>query len=332
MNALDDKISSLMDIIEKESKESKWAPWDDFHEYIKKINDIRIESTNLCGYACAMCPRNTMSRARGIQSMDDFNFVIRNIEKYRIDYDGRFQLHDFGEALLDENLSRKIKLLRDKFINCHIDFHSTIGYELSERFFDDLVENGLNAIIISCYGIDGDSYMKIHGVDRFDLVMHNMAKLSKIVKINQNKFSVMVKGPFRKTDFAAGDDFSYIPDADVLRFRNIIVNHGFDYFDTTLHNYGKLDIDELTIPLSPCSIYDGALSHVLNINWDLKIVPCCMVTDQEIVLGDLRDKSLYENFYGESWSAFRNAHKIMNLRSKYPYCWKCHQDENSFMR
>ena len=79
-------------------------------------------------------------------------------------------------------------------------------------------------------------------------------------------------------------------------------------------------------PVVPCSWITGVHSHVLNINCDLKIVPCCLVTDQEIVFGDLREKSLRGIFYDHQWRDFLSAHRKMALEESYPYCWNCLHD------
>jgi hypothetical protein len=160
------------------------------------LDDIRVESTNYCGYHCTMCPHDTMKRPKGFQSIDDLQWILKNISGYQSGFHGRFQLHSYGESLLDKALPEKISLVRRTFPQSYIFFLSTVGYEMAEGFFENMVQMGLNHLGISCYGIDRQSYLKIHRADRFELVMKNMAILSSLVERYQGAFAVTVSGPF----------------------------------------------------------------------------------------------------------------------------------------
>ena len=40
------------------------------------LSDIRIETTNACGYRCVFCPREKMTRKIGSMSENDFSLVL----------------------------------------------------------------------------------------------------------------------------------------------------------------------------------------------------------------------------------------------------------------
>jgi MoaA/NifB/PqqE/SkfB family radical SAM enzyme len=302
----------------------------EFESYMVSLDNIRVESTNCCNYHCIMCPHDRMKRPKGFLSIDDLQWILKNITAYRSDFNGLFELHNDGEVLLDKALPEKIDLVRHVLPKSYISFVSTVGVEVPEGFFEDMVQKGLNHINISCYGIDSVSYQKIHGVDRSDLVMKNMEQLAMLVARYSNTFTVTIWGLF--VSDRPKDHQAYLVDAPeekIIEFKQRMIDHGFSYIDSKLHNYGILDINPLSNrPVKPCGILKGRLSRILTINWDLKVVPCCMVMDQEIVFGDMHEKSLCEIFYDKQWTDFREAHKKMTTKNGHSFCWKCMQDSN----
>jgi MoaA/NifB/PqqE/SkfB family radical SAM enzyme len=302
---------------------------DEFEKYMSELRDIRIEATNHCQYHCSMCPHDKMVRPKGFMSIENLNLALINVSSYRPDFSGIVQLHDFGEALLDKALPEKIKIVRKNLPLSYIRFLSTVGYAMPDGIFEDMVQNGLNLLMISCYGIDKHSYKQIHGIDRYELVMTNMRELSRLVKKYSKDFSVLVAGCFLN-DSGEG---VHVPINAINEFRQRIIDFGFSYNDSKLHNFGgQMNFNPTMYPVKPCGVYKKYLSHVLNINWDMKIVPCCMVSDQDIVFGDLSEKPLREIYFDKIWGEFREAHKKMKLRETFPFCWKCHHDSNIWMR
>jgi molybdenum cofactor biosynthesis enzyme MoaA len=75
------------------------------------MTEIRIESTNYCGYKCVFCPREKMTREQGVMSVDDFILVLRRIKELYGDYSEQIHLHGYGESLLDKGLPEKSLLL-----------------------------------------------------------------------------------------------------------------------------------------------------------------------------------------------------------------------------
>jgi MoaA/NifB/PqqE/SkfB family radical SAM enzyme len=309
-----------------------WGGIDEFENYMDSLNNIRMESTNCCNYHCIMCPHDEIKRPKGFLPIDDLQWILKNITAYRPDFSGLVELHSDGEVLLDKMLPEKINLVRRAYPKSHISFVSTVGQEVPEGTFEDMVQKGLNNINISCYGIDSSSYQKIHGVDRFDLVIKNMEQLSRLVVRYSDTFTVTIWGLF--VSDRPKDHQTYLVDAPeekIAEFKQRMINYGFGYIDSRIHNFGILNLNPLVRQVKPCGVYKGKLSHILSINWDLKVVPCCLIMDRQIVFGDLHEKSLREIYYDKPWTSFREAHKTMRLKNTFPFCRRCVQDSNGFM-
>jgi len=293
---------------------------DEFEKFINELEYISIESTNHCGYHCHMCPHDGIKRPKGFQSIEDLQWLLKNIRAYRPEYAGYFYLHGSGDPLLDKQLADKIALIRENLPDSNIRFYSTLGYDLPDGLFEKYILAGLNAIFVSFYGINRQSYEKVHGVDRFDTALANLVNAAALQGKYPSRFTVHVTGPFKVDDHAGHE-----------AFKQKINDLGLsNYADGVIHNFAKMDFNALAMPVKPCSIYRGPLSRILQIDWDMKVIPCCLVMDQEVVFGDLREKPLREIFYDSPWTDFREAHQKMKLKEKYPFCWRCMHDTNEW--
>jgi hypothetical protein len=212
-NRINEVESSFGNILEKGE-----GKINDFEYFIKNLRRIQIESTNNCIYHCTMCPHDEMKRQKGYMSIDGLNWILENIIAYNPEFSGRFHLHGTGECLLDKHLAEKINIIQNKLPGAYIELFSTLGYELPESEFEALINNGLKAIWVSCYGTDSRSYQAIHGVDKFDLVMHNLNEMEGLKKKYSERFSVNIQGPFKITDKPSHDIF-----------KQSMLDRGFNY-------------------------------------------------------------------------------------------------------
>ena len=309
--------AELLDNINKQMKSPPLPVLDEFESYIANLETIGLETTNHCTYRCRMCPHGSMSRPKGFMSKDDLVWVLDNVAAYRKGFGGIVDLANMGEAFLDKQLPEKVECVRKKLPNARIRVFSTLGSKFEETFLDRLVDSGLSHLTISCYGIDEQSYCSVHGVDGFSKVMGHLPKVARLVE--KNKLEVLFQGPFETDD-----------KDDLLKFKQHILSFGFMYYDSVLHNYGKMKILSSKRSLKPCPAYNGFYYRGLWVDWDLKLKPCCFVTNQEVIYGDLREKCLREIFYDLPWKNHREALKCMNFKDNFQYCHMCHQDSSSY--
>jgi len=303
---------------------------DEFEQYMNTLEDINIELTNHCTYKCVFCNRELMTRPKGFMSLEDLSWVIQNIT-CRAGFTGHLQVPGWGESLLDRQIIEKIALMRKSFPKARIMTTTTLGLQFKAGYFQELVKAGLNLIQVSCRGLTRESYAAVHGVDRFDLVMKNLKTLSEELTPLTLKCEVLVRG--RLDSSQAENETAFRPDNKAIaeKFKNRIHGYGFHYSEDVLLNSGNTYIfNKLRPSAEPCSIYKGRVAKSLVISWDLKVVPCCRVGNQEIILGNLHEKSLREIFYGQPWREFQNAHRTMALKTTYPFCWHCQRDASGW--
>jgi hypothetical protein len=91
--------------------------------------------------------------------------------------------------------------------------------------------------------------------------------------------------------------------------------------DRLLHNYG--DGRSYNPPGHQiCSIVWGYRKRILQVTWDLRVIPCCFDFDASMPWGNLGTQTLAEIFTGESYRLFVENH-IKNQLRRFPVCLNC---------
>lgn len=280
------------------------------------FKEIRIENTNHCGYFCTMCPREKHTRKKGIMPLEDFTSLIHQFENYT----GQIHFHGYGEPLLDPNLVEKVRLARKHHPQSTLLFFTTLGVRVKERFFKDLADAGLNRLIISCYGYNKPSYKKEHGVDTFSKVQSNLNQLFLERKTSKSPFQTVLIGPDPQKIT------SFISNLQLKAFIHWIEDLGISY-NTKMpeHNFGSGRDYNTPANKGVCSIAWGYRKTILQITWDLKVIPCCLDFNASTIFGDLRTQTLTEIFSSAPYRTFIQSHQNNTLTS-YLSCKNCERD------
>lgn len=153
-----------------------------FHLYYRRHFPLPavllIENTNACNAHCVMCPRETLTRKKGVMTFELFEKIIREVSRAK--QKPVVHLHGFGEPLLDESLPDRIRLAKAFGIK-----HTYLVTNASLLFPETakkIIDAGLDKMKISFYGTDDDSYSRtMRGLD-FKVVLNNIIEFVKIRK------------------------------------------------------------------------------------------------------------------------------------------------------
>lgn len=228
-------------------------------------------------------------------------------------------LHGFGEPLLDPDLPTKIKRARRQWHKAKILFFTTLGVECKPGYLRNLVNSRPTAIRISCYGFSPASYRKIHGVDRFELFHQNLCSLVKEQRAAAHQIELhMITTSLRQWP-NLGDKESILRTAFLNQIRDmgIIVNESFNP-----HNYGGGRNYRSAARSGICSIAWGWRRHILQVTWDLAVIPCCFDFDATIRFGSLETETLPAIFSSRLYQDFLTAHRTNQLAA-FPICYNC---------
>ncbi|HVB24973.1 MAG TPA: radical SAM protein [Ktedonobacteraceae bacterium] len=128
---------------------------------------IYIEPTSRCNEFCQQCPRTLLSREDDRDlSFDKFRYIVDQFPLLE-----RVVLHGLGEPLLNKELPRMVRYLKDR--GTYVLFNSN-GIALTPRCGQALIDAGLDEYRLSMDGSTPETYAIVRGVDAFDKIWRNV--------------------------------------------------------------------------------------------------------------------------------------------------------------
>ncbi|KZN37878.1 hypothetical protein N480_14135 [Pseudoalteromonas luteoviolacea S2607] len=282
---------------------------------VDHYEEIRIENTNHCGYKCFFCPREELTRDRGFMSIEDLALVLDRVGEYK----GKVDLHGFGEPLLDRSLAQKASLIKKVWPEAKSRIISTLGIPLKDNAIDEIVTSGLGTIEVSFYGVDEASYKESHGVNKFERVKENIERIMSRVRALGSSMELVIR------EFPTHDDITQpgYTKSKKEELATWLQDQGVKVFrQNVIHNYGGGRAYNKPETKGVCSVVWGFRKRILQVTWDLDIIPCCFDSNSTVIFGNLRKQQLSEIFAGEKYTDFIEAHK-KNEISQYDVCVKC---------
>jgi len=247
-----------------------------------------------------MCAHDTMTRKKKTMS---FNFFAHLVVQARDMGATLISPFGFGEPLLDKNIIRKVEFCTDLGLNTFITTNAGL---LNTNMTYGLLEAGLTRLRVSAHGLFKE-YDKIHKGLNFKAFSRNVFNF---IKVNEVRF-----------DNSCKVDVTVIP-------QNGIKEH-IDFWEGKVeniemwkpHNWNKLDYRKKTKKkLKTCG---RPHRGPIQIQSDGTVIPCCFLTDSEIVLGDTYVDSLEDIVKGDRFNELRRKHESGNLKGLA--CESCDQ-------
>ena len=255
---------------------------------MKLINsEFRIETTNFCNAKCITCPRDQMTRQKVTMPYNHFcNLVVQAYELGATD----ISPFGYGEPLMDSGIAEKIAFCTRMGLKTFITTNAAL---LRPEVAKDLVEAGITHLRLSAHGTF-ENYEKSHGLDWYDF----MRNAFNFIKLSRGKVKV-----------------------DVV----VIPMHGESVDDILEFWSGRVDDIEVWKPHG----WGGKKQYrkskekrptcgrpqrgPVQVQADGTVIPCCFLTDSEIILGDTYKSSVEDILKGEKYQELRRKHAGGNL-------------------
>ena len=273
---------------------------------------LMIETTNACNSRCSFCARSKMRRKTNIMDFNLFRKVIDDSKELGIKF---VDIHGFGEPLLDPLLVKRISYAKAK----GIDFISitTNGSLLNERFMNQLLDSGLDQIVISLDAFSESVYEKIRPALDFDLVEKNVKTLVKLRhERGSTKPKIMLAYVESQQNKSETKRF-------VQKWQGVVDAVNVSY----LHNWGgalnDVKYSNRTRKFHPCPF----LWTSIVVSVDGQVPICCLDYDNSAVLGSLNERSINEIWSGHKMKETRKSHLdhtflICNNCTYRPFWWE----------
>ena len=302
-----------------------------------KNPEVRIEPTNLCDYACAMCPRETHDRPRGCMAMPFYRGLVDQVVKMGAE---QITLVNFGEPFMDPTLEDKIRYAARTGLRTYLITNASLFHLPSpSRFASDFgggktmtkieaaVRAGLTEMRLSFHGTTKDAYERVMAGGRFEQVEANIRLAAEM----RDRFGKEIASPTTGRSVKSPEISAYFLDFD--RNGDGTSKEVLDFLDYTRpfadyievwrpHNFGDgRCYRDIKKEKRSCGRPD---SGPLQIDWDGTVVPCCFDYNERIPLGNAALQTVEEILKGPAYAKLREAHATKQFHL-FPYCENCDQ-------
>ena len=262
---------------------------------------LDIGITNICNLECTFCARTHLvkdGRFRDAKNMD-MGLYKKIIDEAVELGTYSINLNLLNEPLINPNLVEMIKYAKQKGI-IDVHFHSHGGL-LTEKKANELLESGLDKLLISIDTPSKEKYEKIRVLSKFDDVVTNLKRFKEL-RDERKLLNPLIKSNFIQFRDITKDEIE----------RNI--EFGLSLSDCV----GLQEFVDPTFTIGKDKKYseDYKSSFVcqqpftrLSIIEDGRVSPCCLDHQTEMIIGDLTSQTILEVWNSEKMKEFRTIQK-----------------------
>jgi MoaA/NifB/PqqE/SkfB family radical SAM enzyme len=289
-------------------------------------NNVQIQTTAFCNASCSFCPYPETSRTLPMGTMreDLFRSIVDQLAGREI-----LLLQPFlmNEPLMDKHIVERLAYMKARVPRARINI-TTNGALLRPSLVEELVRLDLDSIHVSSNALTPATYRATMGIDGNE-VLANVNNLADRLRGARARTRLIVTALLlrqnREEVFLARD---YWQRRGVEFFLNPLNDRAGNIEGTRFEDMLPFDGDVnraqlLRYDMSGCP----ALYSFLGILYNGDLVTCCMDWRRSLVLGNARDRSLYELWHGTAYADIRGLSDTGRL-SERQLCRQC--GENRF--
>jgi len=265
--------------------------------------EARIETINSCNSHCTICPRENLTRPVVNMPVRHVTKLVAQMAPMGVIKAGMF---GYGEPLMDWRLPSKIKAAFNQGMFTTI---TTNGSLLDYNRSILILKSKVNHVRFSVHGLCRNDYEDTQrGLKWNDVI----PKILHFIWMNNNFYAHKIK-----------TEVSVIPMhnervEDIVRFWEPFVD-GIEVWRP--HNWGGArDYRKVVRKKKTCGRPEVG---PLQIQSNGYVIPCCFLTNGEVILGNSHEKKLVDILNDEPYEKLREAHRTGNLEG-YP-CEHCDQ-------
>jgi spiro-SPASM protein len=255
-----------------------------------------LDPTNICNFDCIMCPTQQISaQHKGLMDFELFSKIVDQIEDNAM----ALMLYNMGESLLHPRIVDMVQYLSDKNIKTIL---STNGSRLLEPLSTQLLDAGIDEMILCLDGDSAETYEKIRKRGKFDEVLKNTISFLEKAKSYHNTtcyvqmIAMNLNQHERKSFMERWSQYDCIP----------IVT----WFDTWA---GQLsDGRNMSTELCPnTKIYRQSCADLwfkMTINWNGEVILCPHDWSYQEKIGDLNFQTISDVWHSTKIIEIRKSH------------------------
>lgn len=285
---------------------------------------VSIEPSAVCNLHCPECPagKQQLTRETGILPFEKFAQYLSSFEKDLMYLTLYFQ----GEPFLNKEIFNMIRHAKKKRIYVTV---STNAHCLSKENCREIVQSGLDHLIVSLDGADAETYSKYRIGGDFEKVI---AGIKQLVAERKNakagrplitlQFLVFRYNEHQMSDFKKLGEKLQV---DVVSFKSAQIydfehDHELIPENARYSRYVKNTDGSYRLKKKQRNRCKR-LWQSLVVTWNGNIVPCCYDKDANYVFGNLNEKSFSEIQKNKESVSFRE--KVLTNRKNIGICTNC---------
>ncbi len=275
-----------------------------------------IENTNRCNARCTICAHPRMTRPQGVMDVGLFEQVISEAVSLGI---RRVQLNATGEPLLDPHVVTRIRYAKEKGVpSVHMFTNASL---LQGSLAEEILESGLDLLIVSVDDFSEEGFEKLRPPLRFDTIKDN---LTGFIALRRRRG--LDKPQVRINACYPEDNSRHFESSPGCREFRRLVDRFHINRPQFIHDWAGSQPEALksyrrrgdAVPRTPCRQLYGTM----NVHWDGRVALCCLDYDGQVILGDLSEESLTAVWRGEAYGRLRAAHERLEFDA-LPLCGPC---------
>ncbi len=273
---------------------------------------FEIETINACNAKCIMCSINDWKKKKTVMNDELFEKFVREVSDYS-DWIETICLNRDGEPTLDKQLAKRVKMLKNEGIKKVT--LTTNAQLLSSELASELIDNGLDDIMISIDGIKKETYEKIRvGLD-YETVLNNTLQLIKIRNDKNSDMTIRIRLVIIDENRDEVDEW--------LEYWGGIVGPKDRAYAMPAHTWGSQIMlngmeNQKAIDSNPCVfVFSSVAMHA-----DGQIGLCNVDYDIKYHMGDFTKQSIKEIWNAKEFSKIRELH-AMGRKGEIQLCKGC---------
>ena len=275
---------------------------------------FEIETVNACNAECVMCSVKKWEKRDNVIMTDAmFAEFVRDVSQYK-DWIKVICLNRDGEPTLDKKLSNKVKMLKDVGIE-KVTF-STNGQLLTPALVNELIDAGLDDIMVSIDAVTKRTFEAIRvGLD-YDTVLKNTIELIRIRGQKDSKMSIRLRMMVMKENRHELNEWFDFWRPKVCKTDRV--------YAKPIHTWGnEIDIETKDMVEKyvedPCS----SLFSTMVVRVDGSVPLCSVDYNIRYAMGNFPSQSIKEIWNGKKYLELRRLH-ANKKRNKIDKCRGCH--------
>ena len=286
---------------------------------------VLIDISDSCNLRCKYCFRYDTSigaedyRKNRLMDWKTFQIVVEQLKEFPSQIK-RIALSHNGEPLCNRKLPQMVSYIKNAGLTGRTEIH-TNGLLLDKQYIEELCEAGIDRVVISLQGLDGDAYYKECGVRiDFERFYYHLKYFYQKKRDTQIHIKIV--------DEAVGDERDrfyemFSPIADRVFVESVVplwTDSDMKTGEVEKNKYGDTFKVQQCCPL---------VFYTINVLPDGTIYPCSHIRPP-FKLGNVKETTIYEAWNGAQKKAFMK-YMLESGRFKMEACKNCYIPQNTVM-